>query len=314
VPVSRKLSFLASLVWVFLACEPSLLSPGMDLPSASGGSPPSGGTQGASGGVPGGGGGAASGGAPSTGGLSSTGAAAGGSSGAAGSGGSGGSATGGSTGSGGAPGDAWLSMAETVRILPLGDSITAEGSCWRHDLWAKLAEAGYENVDFVGSQTASDCGGDYDSNHEGHGGVLVTEVGVSEMEGWFAAADADVVLLHFATNDVWNDVSVATILEAHLEIVTELRSVNPDVIVLEAQIIPMSAEQCAPCQTSIPELNAAMPAWASANSTATSPIFVVDQYTGFDSAADTTDGVHPYTTTGADKMASRWFDALVDLY
>jgi hypothetical protein len=306
VPAMRKLFFLASLAWVSLACEPSLLSPGMDLPSASGGSPPGGG----SGGV------ASSGGASSSGGLPAVGGAAGGSSGAGGTGGSsgGGTAAGGSTGSGGAPGDAWLSTSETVRILPLGDSITAEGSCWRHDLWAKLVDAGYENVDFVGGQTADDCGGGYDADHEGHGGVLVTEVTVSEMASWFAAADADVVLLHFATNDVWNGVSTEAILAAHLQVLEQLRAVNPDVILLEAQIIPMSSTECAPCVTTIPALNAAMPAWASENSTATSPIFVVDQYTDFDSAVDTTDGVHPYTTTGADKMASRWFDALVDLY
>ncbi len=134
------------------------------------------------------------------------------------------------------------------------------------------------------------------------------------MQSWFEAADADVVLLHFATNDVWNGVPAETILAAHLDIVTALRAVNPKVIVLDAQIIPMSETQCAPCQTSIPVLNAAMPAWASTNSTGTSPIFVVDQYTGFDAEADTTDGVHPYVASGADKMASRWFDALVELY
>jgi len=262
---------------------------------ASGGAVGSGGF--ATGGAPGSGG-VGTGGSPGSGGTSVVG--------------SGGAAASGGAGSGG--GDAWLSMSETARILPLGDSITAEGSCWRHDLWLKLEDGGITNVDFVGSLTAGDCGGGYDSDHEGHGGVLVTNVTPSEMNSWFSAADADVVLMHFGTNDVWNNVPTQDILDAYTGIVAALRAVNAEVIVLVAQIIPMAEDQCAPCQTSIPALNAALPAWAAEQAQDSSPIFVVDQFTGFDTEADTTDGVHPYTASGADKMASRWFDAIVALY
>jgi lysophospholipase L1-like esterase len=51
--------------------------------------------------------------------------------------------------------------------------------------------------------------------------------------------------------------------------------------------------------------DALTPSWASANSTATSPIYIVDHYgSDFDptNTADSADGVHP-TPAGAAKMA-----------
>jgi mannan endo-1,4-beta-mannosidase len=55
-----------------------------------------------------------------------------------------------------------------------------------------------------------------------------------------------------------------------------------------------------------------IPGWASTNSTAASPITVVDQATGFNPSTDTGDGVHP-NTTGSQKIATRWFNALMPL-
>lgn len=198
--------------------------------------------------------------------------------------------------------------------MPLGDSISAEGTCWRRDLWNQLADAGFDNIDFVGTQTAGDCGGNYDSDNEGHGGVLVTQVTAMERDGWFSTAQPDVVLMHFGTNDVWNNVAAESILDAYGSLVESARAENPQVIVLLAQLIPMAASACSACQQSIPTLNGLMPAWAEENSLPASPIFVVDQFTGFDADSDTTDGVHPYTDSGAEKMASKWFAAISALY
>jgi lysophospholipase L1-like esterase len=66
---------------------------------------------------------------------------------------------------------------------------------------------------------------------------------------------------------------------------------------------------CGTCGTSIPELNAAIAGWAATEGTAASPIYVVDQYTGFDPATDTGDGCHP-NLVGSQKMAERWAEAL----
>jgi lysophospholipase L1-like esterase len=57
-------------------------------------------------------------------------------------------------------------------------------------------------------------------------------------------------------------------------------------------------------------LNAAIPAWAASKNTTKSPIWVVDQYTGF-STSDLRDGVHP-NANGDAKMAAKWMPALVN--
>jgi hypothetical protein len=72
-----------------------------------------------------------------------------------------------------------LSAATPVRIMPLGDSITAGPGCWRAKLWHRLQTTGHTNIDFVGSQ--SDGGGcnpgySYDFDHEGHGGYAATGI------------------------------------------------------------------------------------------------------------------------------------------
>ena len=68
----------------------------------------------------------------------------------------------------------------TVRILPLGDSMTkgstqttAEAShpTYRYWLWNDLEKNGYD-VDFVGSWTAPNFPYDFDQDNEGHGGYM----------------------------------------------------------------------------------------------------------------------------------------------
>jgi lysophospholipase L1-like esterase len=50
-------------------------------------------------------------------------------------------------------------------------------------------------------------------------------------------------------------------------------------------------------------LNEAIAAWAPTKSTATSPITVVDCYTGFSASSDTRDGVH-FSASGDKKVAA----------
>ncbi|MGN0847353.1 MAG: GDSL-type esterase/lipase family protein, partial [Kiritimatiellia bacterium] len=99
----------------------------------------------------------------------------------------------------------------TLRIMPLGDSITY-GSCseggggYRAPLWRLLTNGNY-NVDFVGTQTSNPRkdGTLGDVDHEGHGGWKLSSptVGVYEnINGWFARIrDPHVILLHLGTND-----------------------------------------------------------------------------------------------------------------
>ncbi|GAA0495504.1 hypothetical protein Ade02nite_18550 [Paractinoplanes deccanensis] len=191
-----------------------------------------------------------------------------------------------------------------VKIMALGDSITGSPGCWRALLWQKLPAA---RVDFVGTLPGQGCGFPYDGENEGHGGYLATNVADQNLlVGWLAATDPDVVLMHFGTNDVWNNRSPQTILAAFTKLVTQMRAQNPAMRILVAQIIPMNASNCADCGQRVINLNAAIPAWTSGLSTSASPITVVDQWTGFNTATDTYDGVHP-NDAGNAKIADRWY-------
>lgn len=202
------------------------------------------------------------------------------------------------------------SAAAPVRVMPLGDSITGSPGCWRAILWNRLQSSGITDVDFVGTLPPQGCGVAHDGDNEGHGGFLATNVADQNLlVGWLAATRPDVVMMHFGTNDVWSNRSNDVILAAFSKLVDQMRASNPNMKILVAQIIPMGTSQCPECGQRVVSFNNAIPAWAASKTTSQSPITVVDQWTGFDTATDTYDGVHP-NAAGDQKMADRWYPAL----
>lgn len=203
--------------------------------------------------------------------------------------------------------------AAAKRIMALGDSITGSPGCWRALLWKHLQDTGHTDIDFVGSLPAPGCGFAYDGENEGHGGILaINIVRDNQLPGWLSSARPDIVLMHLGTNDVWSNIPASTILDAYTTMLGQMRANNPAVKLVVARIIPMNPANCGACAQRVVELNNAIPGWARANSTAASPVTVVDQWTGFDTAADTTDGVHPNDSTGIQKIESRWYPAVVE--
>ena len=202
-------------------------------------------------------------------------------------------------------------LADPVRIMPLGDSITGSPGCWRALLWNRLQSTGHSAVDFVGTLGPQGCGQPYDGDNEGHGGYLVTNVANQNLlPGWLSATRPDIVLMHFGTNDVWSNIAPATILAAYGRLVDQMRASNPAMRILVAKIIPMAPSSCPECGQRAVALNSAIDGWAAGKTTAQSPIVVVDQWTGFNTATDTYDGVHP-NAAGDQKMSDRWYPALV---
>ncbi|CAL9590004.1 hypothetical protein SUDANB6_05239 [Streptomyces sp. enrichment culture] len=201
-------------------------------------------------------------------------------------------------------------VAEPVRIMPLGDSITGSPGCWRALLWNRLLSAGHTDIDFVGTLGPQGCGQEHDGDNEGHGGELATVVADRNLlPARLAATRPDIVVMHFGTNDVWSAIPPDRILAAYTRLVEQMRTDNPDMRILVAQIIPMNPATCAECAQRVVELNARIPGWARATTTDRSPVTVVDQWTGFSTAADTYDGVHP-NASGDGKIAARWYPAL----
>ncbi|MEV4145728.1 cellulase family glycosylhydrolase [Amycolatopsis sp. NPDC049691] len=210
------------------------------------------------------------------------------------------------------PATATTTAVAPTRIMALGDSITGSPGCWRALLWKHLQDTGHTDVDFVGTLPPQGCGFAYDGENEGHGGFLATGiVRDNQLPGWLSATRPDIVLMHLGTNDVWNGIAASAILDAFTTLLGQMRAGNPATKLVVAKIIPMNPADCAACAQRVIDLDNAIPGWAQAHSTAASPITVVDQWTGFDTAADTTDGVHPNSTSGIQKMESRWYPALV---
>jgi lysophospholipase L1-like esterase len=201
--------------------------------------------------------------------------------------------------------------AAPLRIMPLGDSITAGPGCWRALLWDHLQRSGYTNIDFVGSQAGGGCSVAHDGDHEGHSGFAATGIAdQNQLPPWLAATHPDIVLMHLGTNDLWGDtIPTSRIITAYSTLVDQMRASNPNMKIIVAQIIPMEPSGCTGCAQRVIALNNAIPGWAAGKTTSQSPITVVDQWTGFSAATDTFDGVHP-VDSGFQKMADRWYPAL----
>ena len=173
------------------------------------------------------------------------------------------------------------------------------------------------NFDLVGTkQNQQACGvSEPDREVEGHSGYLVTNLvgngpNAAELPMWCAADRADIVLMHFGTNDAWNSgVPIMDVVSAFSEVLAALRAVQPRVILFVAQIIPLSPDGCPDCERRVRELNALIPTWAASESTTESPVYVVDQWTGFDPGVHADDRVHP-NMMGSQKMADVWLAAL----
>ncbi|KAI4941208.1 hypothetical protein J4E91_010898 [Alternaria rosae] len=200
----------------------------------------------------------------------------------------------------------------TIRYMPFGDSIT-EIICWRSKLWQRLQTTPFNSstVNFVGSgKTENNCRDTtYDRDNEGHSGFLAIDIAnKGQLDGWLKTNPADVITMHLGTNDiVQQNKAVADIIKAFGTLVGSMRGANPRMKIVVAQIIPMGFGSY---NTKIQDLNRAIVPWAQGLNTTESPIWVVDQYTGFSGTADLRDGIHP-NDSGDVKMANVWFPAVV---
>jgi len=200
-----------------------------------------------------------------------------------------------------------------ARIMPLGVPITASSAglpSYRYFLWHLLTDQGYR-IDFVGTLHGVSDGlpahSDFDMDHEGHPGWRADEV-LAQIRGWATATSPDVVLIHLGHNDLCQGQGIQGTVEEIAAIVDELRTVNAAVKIVVAQVIASSA----PCHSQIASFNMQLPTLVSTRSTASSPVVLVDQHTGFEPATMTVDGTHP-NVAGDSRMASRWFEKLAPL-
>lgn len=197
----------------------------------------------------------------------------------------------------------------SIRIMPLGDSITQADrnhNSYRRPLWLKLRAAGYD-VNFVGSTKSNYLGNapksDFDQDHEGHWGWEVDEV-LAQVDRWSATAKPDVVLIHLGTNNILRGQSFESTIAELRKLVETMRQQNPRLKILIAQLIPSSGSEALTQQ-----FNQQIAMLARSINSQTSPVILVDQFSGFNVQQNTYDGLHP-NESGEQKMANRWFQAL----
>jgi len=230
-------------------------------------------------------------------------------------------------------------QSQTLRILPLGNSITAGGMCtngdigsctplgghvavgYRKRLYELLDAAGYD-FDFVGTETYGnarmsdpDCGG--------FGGIRdaqlaeLMETGTSSHTGrktpgpYMNTVAADVVLLHIGTNDILGADTARNDIDRILDAIDDFESDHSTpVMVFLARIISAWG---APCNTQprVKAYNKMVEEVYSRRKAAGDQLILVNMEceAGLDYSQDMADQVHP-NQMGYDKMGQAWFNAI----
>ena len=236
--------------------------------------------------------------------------------------------------------------AKTIRIMPLGDSITVgttnAGAAYvwtgngtfsfgyRGPLYTKLTDAGYD-FQFVGTSqepwtdaippptiSGPDLRTVGQDRHRGYGGWTINGI-TNQIVGWLNADDPDVVLLHIGTNNLdLKGYSEPVASEADLKnLVQTIVDTKPNAKVIVAQIIPQRG------YTSVQMYNnyikdTLVPYFQDQHDFVTT----VDQYANFlntDGAIDRPMFASPSTSStlllhpsveGYARMAQTWFDGI----
>ena len=207
------------------------------------------------------------------------------------------------------------------------NSITAT-TCYPQLVYQDLRTAGHTNFSFIGGIVNNQgcgvsglpAGGLLTEGHSGE--LVVTDTNNGSVLNWFKANPPDIVVMHFATNDVWGNGDQATatkVIDAYTTVLSQLRAVNPNAIMFVAQIIPVNPSMNG-CSSSKPcnfeaTVDSLIPAWATSHSTTASPVIAVNLETlynngYFSGSTYTSDGVHP-TLTGSQPMGSTMAAAII---
>jgi len=211
--------------------------------------------------------------------------------------------------------------AETINILPIGDSITQGGRAdraeytYRYPLFYKLKDAGYD-VNFIGSlktglsgefKWPDKDGVAFDPDHEGHYGWKTAAVR-DKLAEWSTAWNAipDIVLIHLGTNDRESNDYNADIVQPLKDMVTFLRTKNPRVAVIIGHL-NFNEEQAV-------TIRKAVASGVKELTTKESPVIEVATYDGWNpdpahAESDTFDWAHP-NERGQIKLADKWLTAM----
>ncbi len=228
---------------------------------------------------------------------------------------------------------------QTLRIMPLGNSITAGNMCtngsisdcvplggnnavgYRLRLFNLLTDAGYD-FDFVGSESYGDSRMS-DPDCAGFGGIRdagladIMETGTTAHTGLVTSGPfmdtnpADIILLHIGTNDILAADTSGNDVGRILNAIDDYEASHATtVMVFLARIISMQGE---PCNSNprVKAYNRMMEELAASRQADGDQLILVDMEceAGIDYSNDLMDEVHP-NQDGYDKMGEAWYRAI----
>lgn len=222
------------------------------------------------------------------------------------------------------------SASDTVKIMPLGDSITygmADEGGYRKYLSYLLQKNGYSNVDLVGpegkdSATFNYNGQNvtYDDNHAGYSGYTITDL----PGGWFGQLNGiletmqsgdyikkyspDIILLQIGTNDVTNGHLDGSEDRLHLllDYLKEKMPANGKIFLTTIPDLGNSG-WFASSNENIAKFNDIVKKVA--NDYSSKNVIYADIHSVIDASNDIADGVHP-NAGGYEKMGKYWFEQI----
>lgn len=205
--------------------------------------------------------------------------------------------------------DASYCNSPTLRIMPLGDSIT-HGSAiqggYRIGLWERFLDTN-QQVDFVGSESNGPL--TIDRDHEGHPGKAIQYI-QEEVNGWLNANPPQMILLMIGTNDmlypgVYDSPSAPQRLNELIQNIT----INSPETELFVASIPRLNDPVANNRARV--FNSQLPEIVDAYVREGKRVHYVDMYSAL-TPSDLADGVHP-NTIGYGKIADTWYESISEL-
>jgi hypothetical protein len=201
----------------------------------------------------------------------------------------------------------------TLRIMPLGDSITngdydglPSHAGYRLDLWTRLSLTQGSSFVMVGSLQSGPSS--IDRHEEGHPGYWIANpqdpsISISTyVNSWVTNNPSDVVLLMAGTNDIWGgSQTAASDLSSVIDVIV---SRLPSATVLVGSIPPST-------QFNVTSFNSAIPTVVNSKVSQGKNVRFVDTASVLNLATDmNADGVHP-NLLGYNKLAYKWYNAIM---